>query len=214
MSRQRLALSRTAPAPPVPSPCPSALCILQNIARPPQLLSGAVLSKSFTRCMLQCIWFPYLNLLEPWNWVVVINCLTGAHLIYPHMLSKSRRPETMNGPLMFLPALNQGRWVRGPGASHLANSGYSLSPPRFLTEVVSRFCSIFLLLPMPMKLSTGGRHPKLYNKINATCHFYLFYTWPSLRQLTWSRLLSGDNDLRTSSPSGPDVAVANRKSCC
>lgn len=58
-------------------------------------------------------------------------------------------------------------WLRGPGAPYLANSGHSLSP-----KVSDRssfwFCSIFLLLPITIKTRTGERHPKMYNKINAT----------------------------------------------
>lgn len=161
--------------------------------------------------MLECIWFPYLNLPEPWNRVAVINCPTEAQLICPCMLSNPRRPETNEWPYDVssstesrkvhdcqpdwaspFPLVSSGAQdgVRGPGAPYLANSGHFLSPIiSNKSKAVSRFCSIFPLLPTTMKTRPGGRHPRLYNKINATHHFYLFYTWPSLKWLGWDSSL-------------------------
>lgn len=90
--------------------------------------------------MLECIWFPYVNLPEPWNWVAVINCPTGAQLIVPACYPTQEDQRQWMALWLFLQQA-----VRGPGTTHLASSGYS--PPRFLTEVVSRFGSIFLMLP-------------------------------------------------------------------
>lgn len=161
--------------------------------------------------MLGCIWSPYLNLLEPWDWVAVIRWPTGAQLSCPCMVFQPKKTDnghdvsssnesrqvcdcqpgcTSPFPLdsLLMCSATQ-EWVNRPGVPSFANSGHSPSP-RFLMEPVSRLCSILLLLPTARK-TRMGQTPKIVQQNKCKLSFLSFL------HLAIRQFLSGDDGLHT-----------------